>query len=93
MTVEPETVLQPSLYALTAEDWYDLVLGECECRGVDVADLRKDMEADPESEWLNELEDDALDRLHDAGYYVYCAEDTLLIYPKGYEPPKEESTP
>ena len=83
--VWPETTLQPSLHALTADDWYSLVLGECACRGVNVADLEKEMEVNPEC--LSDIEDEALDRLRAAGYHVDDGEDTLLIYPKGYEPP------
>ena len=93
-TLEPETVLQPSLHALTAEDWYDIVLGECESRNIDVADLRESMDKASENEGLlTDIEADALERLSASGYHVYDAEDTLLIYPKGYEPPAEESAP
>ena len=93
-TLEPETVLQPSLHALTAEDWYDVVLGECECRGIDVADLRESMDKASENEtFLDEIQAEAEERLSAAGYYVWTDFDLWAIYPKGYEPPAEESTP
>ncbi|KKK51034.1 hypothetical protein LCGC14_3119020 [marine sediment metagenome] len=99
MTIlEPYTILQPSLHALTAEDWYDVVLGECESRNIDVADLRKDMDKLDEDhedtdQILSEIEEDAIGRLWDAGYHVHDDDDCLTIYPKGYEPPDEESSP
>lgn len=97
-TLEPDTCLQPSLHALTADDWYDLVLGECERRGVDVADLRKEMESLDEDHVdtgviFDEIQMKAEERLSAAGYCVWTDFDLWAIYPKGYQPSEQELMP
>ena len=76
----PTTALQPSNHSLP--EYRDLVLDEAETYGVDVADLRKDVNA---ADWTGEFDaeilDDALARLSDAGYYCVEENDSLLIYP------------
>jgi hypothetical protein len=87
MKREPETVLQPSLH--TIREYVDMVISEAECRGVDVADIRKEYDADHDGEFIGEMADDVLSRLHDAGYANVEDNDTLLIMPKGEPLPSD----
>lgn len=84
MTVEAETILQPSLHTL--EEYAGMVLDEAESRDVNIADLRKALENDSEGEYLSEVIDEALDRISGAGYAYTEEDDSLLIYPKGIDP-------
>lgn len=88
-STEAETVLQPSLH--TISEYVDLVISEAESRGIDVADLRAEFDAAPEGESINELADDALGRIADAGYACVEENDSLLIWPHGVELPAEWS--
>lgn len=93
--VEAETILQPSLHNLLKDDWYDLLLSECESRNIPVADLRITLDNIPEDEdegqRLSELGGEVEERLWKAGYSVYDEDDTFLIYPKGVVIPGSES--
>ena len=85
--MDAETILQPSLH--TISEYVGMVIDEAESRGVDVADLRAEYDADPDGEWVGSLADDALSRLWDAGYKWVEENDTLLIWPQGVEIPEE----
>jgi len=90
---EPETILQPSLHTLP--EYCELVLRECESRGLDISGLREDLmamdeneedEDGSEPEWISEIVGDALEVLYQADYPCVEENDTLLIYPKGTPP-------
>jgi hypothetical protein len=75
-----ETVLQPSLHTL--EEYAELVVEECETRGIDMTDVREALESDGLSDDMWELQA-AQDRLYEAGYLTVEEEDTFLIYERG----------
>lgn len=81
MSNEPETILQPTLHTLS--EYVDMVLEKCECRDVNVSDLRRQFEADPEGAWIGEIAGDAMTRLGGAGYPNVEQEDTFLVWSKG----------
>ena len=88
---EPETVLQPSLH--TCEEFDQLVFSECEARGINCADIQRDIQEADEVDRGQVSYDgslDAMDRLHDAGYANVLDNDCFLIWPKGYKPTDEE---
>ncbi len=87
MSSEPETVLQPSLH--TISEYVDMVLDEAECRSVDVSDLRKEFDEDPDGEFIGETADEALSRLWEAGYANAEDNDTLIIMPKNVPLPDD----
>lgn len=87
MSNEPETTLQPSLHTLS--EYVDLILQEAESRNVEVSDLRKDFDADPQGDWIGEVADEVLGRLWDEDYANSEQEDTLIIMPKGVPLPED----
>lgn len=93
MTVEAETVLQPSLH--TTEEFARMVLDECDCRNIDVQDLydrcdELDAFGEPDlGGGYGDVIDFATERLTDAGYANVFAEDAFLIWPKGADIPEE----
>ena len=84
---EAETILQPSLH--TISEYVDMVISEAESRDLDVADIRREYDSDPDGEWICSMADEVLSRLHDAGYANMEGDDTLLIMPKGEPLPSD----
>ena len=71
------TVLQPSLHGL--DEFVDIVLDEAESYGVDVSDIRKDIEelgySDDDSEILS-----AIDRVEAQGQTVHYENDCFVVH-------------